>query len=646
MAVLNVKIASIIGVASALDDVVEACGKSQVFHPDDALSFYSNTKKFTPFSSKNKISEPLKNLKDIVSKVGQTLEFVDIDGFKISQKEMIDYVGYISKGFKDFIDEQQRIVSKLNEYYRALEQIKPFIGLNIDLEEISTCNYIKARFGKLPRSSYEKLNSQKDNPYVLFFPCTSNDEYLWGVYFSPVEYVDEVDRIFTSLYFERMRISERDGTPELKINQIERNIEKEKYKLAEVDGKVEEFWKKQKSKCMKVYTKLEELNIYAGIKKQALKYHNNFILVGWIPEENEMEFTKVLDKIRGIEYSIDKVDKDRKYKPPIKLKNNWFSKPFETFVSMYGLPQYREIDPTFFVAITYTLIYGLMFGDLGHGAVLAALGAILWKFKRFSLGKIMLRCGISASIFGIIFGSVFGYEHLLDPFYKKFFGLSEKPIHVMNPDMIINVIAGAIGLGVILIIVAMILSIYSSIRIGNIENALFGQSGVAGLIFYTSVMYAGVSQLLFGKKTFTPGYTICFIVLPLILIFLKEPLSKLIMRDPDWKPQNVGEYLLQNAFEMLVVILEYVTNTISFLRVGAYVLVHAGLMMAVFMIADMFPSASVIIIIFGNLFVIALEGLLVGIQVLRLEFYEMFSRFFEGSGDEFNPVMLPAKNKY
>ena len=87
-------------------------------------------------------------------------------------------------------------------------------------------------------------------------------------------------------------------------------------------------------------------------------------------------------------------------------------------------------------------------------------------------------------------------------------------------------------------------------------------------------------------------------------------------------------------------VLSYASNTISFLRIGAFVLVHAGMMMVVFTIAEMLgPIGYVVAVILGNIVVIILEALLVGIQVLRLEFYELFSRFFEGSGKEFVPVV-------
>ena len=108
---------------------------------------------------------------------------------------------------------------------------------------------------------------------------------------------------------------------------------------------------------------------------------------------------------------------------------------------------------------------------------------------------------------------------------------------------------------------------------------------------------------------------------------------------------SVGDYIIENFFELFEVILSYITNTLSFLRVGAFVLVHAVMMMVFFSLADMTGGGVfyVVIVVFGNAFVTLLEGLLVNIQVLRLEFYEMFSRFYIGEGVPFEPVRIQAK---
>ena len=138
------------------------------------------------------------------------------------------------------------------------------------------------------------------------------------------------------------------------------------------------------------------------------------------------------------------------------------------------------------------------------------------------------------------------------------------------------------------------------------------------------------------------------IILPLVLIFLAEPLGKMAEGKKDWKPEKWGDYCVQNAFEMFEVVLSYLSNTMSFLRVGAFVMVHAGMMIVVFTLIDLVGGlpgiGGILVLVIGNLFVIGLEGLLVSIQTLRLEFYEMFSRFYSGAGRPYNPVVLKRLN--
>ena len=202
-------------------------------------------------------------------------------------------------------------------------------------------------------------------------------------------------------------------------------------------------------------------------------------------------------------------------------------------------------------------------------------------------------------------------------------------------------IYSAVGIGVVLLIIAMILNIISSVKRGEIGEALFGTNGLAGLTFYSSLIIGLVCDLVLQIKLMTPLYTILLIVLPLILIFFREPLSKLLKGEKNIFGGSVGSFIVDNIFEMFEVALSYVTNTMSFLRVGAFILVHAGMMKVVFVLAGMFdPVGYVITVIIGNIIVMALEALLVGIQVLRLEYYEMFSRFYIGDGRVYQPVTV------
>ena len=308
-------------------------------------------------------------------------------------------------------------------------------------------------------------------------------------------------------------------------------------------------------------------------------------------------------------------------------------------VDTYGTPSYNEMDPTAFVAITYTLLFGIMFADLGQGILVSIVGYLMWKFKNMALGKMLIPCGISSAIFGTFFGSVFGFEHALDPFYKNVLGMKGKPIEVMDASSTDKIIYSAVAIGIVLLVVSMLLGIYSLLKRKNYGEAIFGSKGLCGIIFYISLIFMVVDMAALHTGIVGTAYVISLLILPLIILMFSEILIKIVNKEKNWKPESWADYLPQSFFELFEVVLSYVTNTMSFLRVGAFVLVHAGMMMVVFTIADMLPGSGYIIaVVIGNIVVTALEALVAGIQVVRLEFYEMFSKFFEGQGRPFTPV--------
>lgn len=193
-------------------------------------------------------------------------------------------------------------------------------------------------------------------------------------------------------------------------------------------------------------------------------------------------------------------------------------------------------------------------------------------------------------------------------------------------------LGATIGMGVLIIIFGMVLNIINSIKSKNKGEALFGHNGAAGLVFYLSMLLcAGNLFLKWGIPSFI---FIALLVVSVLAMYLCEPLSNLVAGKKHWFPKS-GMFFVENLFEMFEVILSFFTNTISFLRIGAFAIVHVGMMMVVAILAQSGGVGGFIVQIIGNVVVMVLEGLIVGIQVLRLEYYEMFSRYFTGRGKEF-----------
>ncbi len=647
MAVAKMKLVNIIGHMNFLDQALIACGKTGVSQPDDALSFFSDTREFSPIQEENPYTDPLNRLEAAISRVGGEPNGVRANiSPSIDKEALFQYVEHFSARVTELTRQRGLLSVRAESINKDCEQFEHFQGLDIRLDDILSCTTIKVRFGRLPKDSYEKLKLYNANPYVLFFPGASDEGYYWGVYFAPIDLAPEVDRIFSSLYFERLRIPAAVGKPDEIVAYLKEDKRQTEEQLAALDKQIADIWLEERDDCLRVYSQLRQLNYYFSARRFAARYNDKFILTGWIPSRDEKKFRLALDGVEGIEYTIERAGNDNHHTPPVKLRNAGLFKPFEFFVDMYGLPRYTEIDPTAFVAITYTLLFGVMFGDLGQGILVALAGWLMWKLKKMPIGKILMPCGISAAFFGVVYGSVFGFEHALDPLYHALFGLEEKPIEVMDSSWAMRIILASVVIGLVLIVLAMCLNIFSSLRRGDYESGVFGPNGIAGLVFYASLVFGFGAQLLLNVKIVTLPYVLALIVLPLILVFLREPLGKLMAREPDWKPESWGGFIVQNFFEMFELMLSYLSNTMSFLRVGAFVLIHAGMMMAVFTLAELAGGvAYVIIVIFGNALVMCMEALLVAIQVLRLEFYEMFSRYYNGDGRAFKPLDATAGDK-
>ncbi len=631
---------NVIGLMEHIDEVITVLGESGVFHPDEVGNFYSDLSEFTHLQTKNSYAEPLTNLKTALNMTQRKFRLTDTSDFRPSFEEVENFSAQTTSDIESLIEQKEKLLTKLGIAKHNLSIAEHFAGLDVELAKVLETEFVTARFGRLPKESVKKLEAYSDNDFVDFAVCSEDRDHCWGVYFVPKDKADEIDKIFDGLYFEPTELTYGNESPGEKLEEYRDRIPELESEIEKAQKKLDTYLDNNSEQITKYLSNLEEMYLYSGIRSKALQHGNSFIIVGWIPTENKKQLQKKLKRIRSVELDFSDAANEMDKHPPVKLRNCFIAKPFEFYTKMYGVPRYNEIDPTFFVAITYVIIFGIMFADLGQGLLLSIAGLLMWKRRKMEIGKILFPCGIASAIFGTIFGSLFGFEHILDPIFRSV-GFKEKPIEVMASQNTNTIILGAIGIGVLLLIVAMFLNVYTSLRQKRYGRALFGTSGAAGIIFYSSLVFGLVSEIFLGNHIMTLPYIMGLVVLPFILIFFSEPLGKLLEGKKDWQPESWGGYIVENIFESLEVLLSYVTNTMSFLRVGAFVLVHAGMMLVVFVLAETVGGVGYwIIVVIGNIIVMLLEALLVAIQVLRLEYYEMFSRFYSGEGRPFEPVKL------
>ena len=351
-------------------------------------------------------------------------------------------------------------------------------------------------------------------------------------------------------------------------------------------------------------------------------------MVIWVPALELDSVVNMLKLQEGIDYTIHDGKKEE-IKEPTKLKNNKLIKPFEILVNMYGLPNVSEIDPTLFVAITSFIMFGFMFGDVGHGAVIFLIGILLMR-KKVGMGPVMVAGGISSIIFGFLYGSIFGKEDILP---QKLIS----PMENINTMLISGIVVGSI-----FILISMILNIINGIKNKEIGKIFFDKNGLAGFLLYSFVLACVAVYFLKGKLIISISNIVIIAFILILIILFGDKISQKIQK----QKEKVSIPIVEKIFDIIEMLLSFASNTISFLRLAAFAINHVGLCMAVYLLANMTTGAgNLLIAIIGNAIIIVLEGLIVAIQVLRLEYYELFSRFYTGNGIEYKTIKAQAKNE-
>lgn len=638
MAIAKMKLINITGDNEYLNDVLLKFVDLDYFHPEPATKFVDSVHGLTTLVEENPIVEVLNHFKEVVSDMELDVPEKEMRSPDYDLDEIKAYIDDIHKRYLDGAIVQKDLETVIQENKDALIQVRNIESIDLNLDDLFECKYIKIRFGRLPLDSVEKLQYYRNRPFV-FKSFSQDDTYSWCVYLTTEKYEGDVDNIFSSLYFERIRIPEFvHGTPERAKETLQEEIDNDYKQLQHVNEVLAKLKDECRERFAEIKGELDFLNHTYEARKYVVGLGERFSITGFIVENDVDKLKRTFEDLKEVEIEVRPAHSDKRLAPPTKLKNGWFARPFSMFVEMYGTPEYEAIDPTPIVAVTYTLLFGMMFGDVGQGLVLILVGYLAYKYKGMQLGDVGVRIGISSTIFGFIYGSVFGNETLLNPVYQTVFGLSEKPIEVMTSEFIPILLVLSVGIGAFLIIFSMCVNIFLQIKNKNMGELFFSQNGVAGLVFYTSLVGGLAYTLLSGNNLFTIPFVLVCLILPLVLIFMKEPFTNKLENKAMY-PEGFGAFCIESIFELLEVCLSYITNTISYLRVGGFVLSHAGMMMAVTLIMGMVGSAGGLLVgIFGNILVMCLEGMIVGIQVLRLEFYEMFSRYFNGNGVAFQSL--------
>ena len=635
----KMKFMSITGPKADIDRVVCTYLSRYEIHLENALSELKTVKDLRPYIESNPYKEELAKAGELVESYHELLP--GHTDRKLKLEDAVDLIHALHSELKELTDKKSGLVEQRDELQASKDKVAPFNGLNYDVKKILGFRFMKFRFGRISREYYEKFSSYVyETIDTVMFKCEEEGDYVWVVYFVPESLADKIDAIYASMHFERCFLpDEYEGTPVEAGHVLDDRIGSLQKEIDEADRNIVEAMSSRKDEFAAALRRIRTFSTNFDVRKMAAvtkhDTHNFYILCGWMTENDAKRFQKEIERDSDTFCIIEDDHNNIMSTPPTKMKNPGLFRPFEMYVEMYGLPSYNELDPTILIGITYSILFGFMFGDAGQGLCLLIGGFLLYRFKKIRLAGIISCCGVFSTIFGLLFGSVFGFEDIIDAVWLR-------PQEAMTDLPFIGrlntvfVVAVAIGMGIILL--CMILNIINSLRTHDVEKAYFDTNGVAGLVFYFALASVIVLYMTGNPLPATVILVIMFLI-PLLVIFFKEPLAAILEKKAERMETGLGMFITQGIFELFEVLLSYFSNTLSFVRVGAFAVSHAAMMQVVLMLAGAEAGGNTnwAVVVGGNLFVCGMEGLIVGIQVLRLEYYELFSRFYRGSGRAFEP---------
>ena len=367
MAIEKMKLLGIKGDSKILDEFVANVLFQSDVQIEDAKKIYNKGWKLEYFEYNYKIKETLKRCENLLNKIG--IEYTKEYSMSLLENKIENISNKLDK-IEPAYEECLKIIEKNEkeniEYKKIYKEISKLQEIDIDIKRLYDLEYVKFRYGSIPKKNLEDIKKQIDNINAIMFEIKEEKDIVWIMYFTTEQYVGNIDGLFNIQKFERKLLpNDLVKTPREYLKVLRDNISQRDFSTNEVNQRIEKIKRTAETEILGYYRELQTYDKINTIKKYIIHDQNDiFYIVVWVPENELKQFENKIKQVNGIDYVI-KDDEN----PPTKLTNIKFIKPFEYLVKMYGMPKKGELDPTWFVALTTFIMFGFMFGDVGHGMV-------------------------------------------------------------------------------------------------------------------------------------------------------------------------------------------------------------------------------------------------------------------------------------
>jgi len=547
---------------------------------------------------------------------------------------------------KDVIELQKNITKVLEdeELVRRDKKTLDFLhGVGVSYEQLRESRFLFVEAGLMDFEQLGDLDGalkeKLEDEYVLLTGKRTGG-IVTVVVVVPKNHRSEVERILSTVKFEALKVSGRFGNTREVLEQ--KLLETGKTK-SEFNERLQECREKYSDELLRMSAFLENEKKIAEVKLMFGKTSRVTVLDGWVPERRVEETVGKINLMTNDCSLVNVTKPETDDNVPVALENPEIVKPFESITESFGLPSYNEIDPTIFIALSFPLIFGMMFGDVGHGLVISLVGYLIWKLKRNGFGKILVSCGFSSMLFGFLYGSVFGYEELLHPLWLN-------PFSLVKAGEVKGLFGMMIFVGVLQMGLGILIDAFNRMANKNLKSTVVGSVGrfalFSGVVTLITKLFGFQIPFFVGLSNLPVPSILGFgIVVPVMAIVGEETLHEYSQSRSLKKTLGFG---VDSLFEVMDTIVMFLGNTISYSRILILALVHAIMGFVIFTMAGLLAGISYIGIILYYLFVVAgtillilgLEGLVVYIHTIRLHYYEWFSKFYRAGGVKYQPFKI------
>lgn len=613
-------------------------GDLQIADAADIEAWAGDLKKSQDEKS-SKMHERWEKVEDLFRSLKLSKQFDNVSPVKGDWDEIDHRIVEIENRFQSAI----QIVGTYSKELFRLREIKNrsdnFPNLGLALQTRGSYSYLTVETGQITEKGYDQLQERMKSVLHVLLPIGTVGGIVSIIVVVLKRDAGKLQSALKESGFQPLKTEVDKTSLTLDVlNNINEKIENTGKQLRQTEDQISSLALEHQNYLSSVLLRIQRERMTGRILNYFRKTEKTYLMSGWLPENRHELFVAAIRKTTNNrciirETPAEKVSsvKDGNVQVPVKLKNPRFFRPFELLTKTYSLPAYKTIDPTPFLGISFLLMFGMMFGDVGQGLILALLGAFLaLRMKKAGIrnaGLLVLYAGGISVIYGFLFGSFFGIEGLLPTIWVK-------PM-----DSIQTLFKAVIYFGIGMITISIVINMVNGLLTHNILGCIFDKAGLLSGLLYWSAIVVVTRTILSKTEASVPVLVPALILITGVLLFLHEPIVHLLKGKKAF-PKGVTSGLMGGLVELLDIFLGFLSNTVSFIRVAAFGLAHAGLFMAIFSLSESVSNivASTLIQIFGNIFIIALEGLIITIQALRLEFYEFFVRFFRATDSEYTPI--------